>query len=78
MKITKIERDENHSEIFLVTFTPNIIENWVGIKSKTEKFKDIGSVYLFGNGTVYINQLGDKIGNGNRIGVAIDKWRRAF
>lgn len=78
MKITKIEHDETLNGVYLVTFTPNIVENMLGVKPKIEKFKDSGSSYLFGSGTVYINQLGEKLGNGNRIGEAIDKWRRAF
>lgn len=78
MKITKIERDKDSYNVFIVTFTPNFFEKLFGVKEKNKKFKDTDSIYTFGGGTVYISQDGEKIENRSYIGESIDKWRRAF
>ena len=76
MKITKIE--ENQFNIYTVTFEPNLIERLLNIKSYKRKYKDTGNHYALGGGSVYIDQKGRKLGNGNWIGNKIDEWKRKF
>nr|QBM02711.1 hypothetical protein [uncultured archaeon] len=75
MKITKIEREK---WVYLVTFEPNFLEKFFGIKTKTKKFKDSGNHYTFGGGNIYHDEDGEKTGNGSYVGESIDKWRRKF
>ena len=75
MKITKIEK---HDYVYHVTLTPNLIEKLFGVKEKVSKFRDNGSTYRFGSGTVYVRSDGEKTENGSYIGEAIDKWRNSF
>lgn len=74
MKITKIERQED-TNIFHVTFSPNWIERIFNVKQKVKKYKDTGSEFTFGGGSVYINENLDQLPNGSHIGNAIDKSR---
>lgn len=73
MKITKIEYIKN---IYYVTLEPNYIEKLFGCKGKIKKYKDSGSNYMCGGGTIYINEDGEKTSNGSYIGETIDIWRR--
>jgi hypothetical protein len=75
MKITNIEEKDN---IYMVTFTPNFIERFLGVKEKIEKYRDTGSIYEFGGGHVYRRQDGSNITNWDSVGDAIDKWRRKW
>lgn len=75
MNISKIEKIDF---AYHVTLTPNWFEKLFGRKEKIMKFKDSGSEYMFGGGTIYTREDGERTSNGSKIGVAIDKWRRAF
>lgn len=77
MRIKEIER-ENSYNIYRVTLVPTFLEKLFGIKEKVRRFKDDGSTYRFGGGTVYINEDGENLGPNHSIGEAIDKWRRKF
>ena len=76
MKIVQIKTISNR--IYEVSFEPNFIEKLFGIKPKTKRYKDTGSEYLFGSATVYVDQTGKKLSNGNRIGTKIDQFRNSF
>jgi len=78
MKVSNIKREEEYSNIYVVTLVPNWFEKLFGVKEKTKRYKDTGSIYRFGGGNVYINEKGEKLGNGSKIGNVIDKWRNAF
>ena len=75
MKITKIEKEKG---IFTVTLTPNCIEKLFGVKEKEKRFKETESNFTFGGGNVYLNEKGEKLDNGDYIGVTLDNWQRAF
>ena len=75
MRISKIETKDF---IYHVTFEPNWIEGIFGVKPKTERYRASDSRYVFGGGTVYIREDGEKCGNHSYVGDAIDKWRRKF
>lgn len=77
MNITKIEKETD--DIYVVTFTPTTFEKYFGYTEKVRRYKDTGNVYTYGGGcTVYINEQGEKLGNGNWIATTIDNWNRAF
>jgi len=75
MKITKIEKEKI---TFTVTLTPNWLEKIFGYKEKTKHFKKTWSIFTFGGGNVYINEKGEKLNNGDYIGVNLDNWLRKF
>lgn len=75
MAITNIEQDGN---IFKVTFSPTWFQKLLGIKEKTEEYKDTWATFMFGDGHVYMKKDGSKLSNGNWIGTAIDKHRRKW
>ena len=75
MKITKIEKE---GMIFTVTLTPNWLEKLFGYKEKTKRFKQTWSTFTFGDGNVYVNEKGEKLDNGDYIGVTLDNWLRKF
>jgi|Laugrespbdmm15sn_2_1035079.scaffolds.fasta_scaffold114307_1 hypothetical protein len=75
MKISNIEQEKN---IYIVTFIPNIIERFFGVKEKTKRYKDTWDTYTFGGGHVYITEKGKQLNNGNWIAERIDNWRRKF
>lgn len=74
----KISNIENEGNIYIVTFIPNMIERFFGVKEKTKRYKDTWSTYSFGGGHVYIDQKGKQLSNGNWIAEKIDQWRRRF
>lgn len=76
MKIKEIKRKSNG--IFLVTFTPYWLEKLFGVEEKTKEYKDSGYRYTIDNNPVYIDKSGKKLGNGNWIGKAIDRFRRSW
>ena len=76
MKITKIKN--NQSNIYIVYFEPTWFEKIFKIQPYQKKYKDTGNFYVYGKGSVYIDQKGRKLGNGNWIGKRIDEWRRKF
>jgi len=76
MKIVKIENID--FRIYKVTIRPSFIEKILGKKEETIRIKDTDRSYIHGNGSVYINERGEYLGNGNFIGEAIDNWRRRF
>lgn len=78
MKIKEIKRKEGSYYIYEVTFVPNWFERLFGVKEKTKEYKDADATYTFGGGTVYLNKDGEKLGNGNWIGEAIDRFRRSW
>ena len=81
MRISKIEEEITGSlliGIYKVTFTPYWLGRLFGRKEKTRRYKDDGTTFVFGGGTVYIREDGSKTTNSNRVGIAIDKWRRKF
>lgn len=78
MKIKEIKRKENSYFIYEVTFTPNWLERLFGVEEKTKEYKDADATYTFGGGNVYINKNGNELGNRNRIGEAIDRFRRSW
>ena len=78
MKIKEIKRKENSYFIYEVTFTPYWFERLFGVKEKTKEYKDDDATYAFGGGTVYLNKDGKRLGNGNWIGEAIDRFRRSW
>lgn len=75
MKISNIEKEKN---TYIVTFIPNIIERFFGVKEKTKRYKDTWDTYTFGGGHVYVNEKGEQLNNGNWIAEKIDNWRRKF
>lgn len=75
MKITEITKD---GEIYFVTFTPNLIQTFFGSKEKIEQYKRTGDTYKHGGAFVYVNKLGQALGNYNEIGKAMDDWARRF
>jgi hypothetical protein len=78
MKIKEIKRKKDSYSIYEVTFTPNWLEKLFGIKEKTKEYKETSSSYTFGGGNVYIDKKGNKLGNGNWIGEAIDNFNRSW
>ena len=75
MRVTKIEQD---GRIYKVTLTPNLIQRLLGMKTKIKEVKEIFGTYVFGDGNVYVDKKGRKLGNGNWIGEAIDNHKRSF
>lgn len=78
MKITNIKSKENSYCVYEVTFKPNWLERLFGVKEHTKEYKQTSSDYTFGGGAVYLDKDGDKLGNGNWVGEAIDKFRRQW
>lgn len=78
MKIKEIKLKEDSYWIYEVTFTPNWLERLFGVEEKTKEYKDNDATYTFGGGNVYIDRNGNKLGNRNWIGEAIDKFRRKW
>lgn len=78
MKIKEIKQQENRSDIFIVTFTPNWLEKLFGKKEKQKEFKDTGREFTFGGGTLYVDRSGVKLNNFSKIGDAIDNFRRSW
>jgi len=75
MKIVEITKE---NDIYTVKQVPNWLERLFGIKEKVEKFKkDNWHKYMFGGG-LYYNQKGEEIGNGNKVGLALDNYERSF
>ncbi len=74
MKIKDIKRTDN---IYTVTFTPNWIERLFGVKEQQKSYKATGDYYRFG-GYVYTEKSGKELSMNNRIGRAIDLWRRKW
>ena len=75
MKITRIEKE---GMIFTVILTPNWLEKLFGHKEKTKRFKKTLSTFYFGGGNVYVNEKGERLDNGDYIGVTLDNWLRKF
>ena len=75
MRISKIEHQDFY---YKVTFEPNWIERIFGVNEKTVRYRASDSTYVFGGGTVYIREDGEKCGNHSYVGDEIDKWRRKF
>lgn len=79
MKIKTIHKNSNNYNIFHVSFIPNWFEKLFGYKPITKKYKMLlGSTYTFGGGNIYVDENGNRLGNGNRIGEAIDAFQRKF
>ena len=78
MRITEIKRKENTLSVYEVTFQPNWLEKLFGVVEKQKEYRNSGSTYSFGGGTVYIDKDGNYLSNGSYIGESIDKWRRQF
>ncbi len=76
MKVINIK--EEQATVYLVNIKPCFIMRLLGSKEKNVRVKDIEETYNFGGGSVYVNEKGEKLGNGNYIGVAIDNWKRKF
>jgi hypothetical protein len=76
MKIKEIKRKSDC--IYEVTFTPYWLEKLFGVEEKTKEYKDSGYRYRIDKSTVYIDKNGEKLGNGNWIGKAIDTFRRSW
>jgi hypothetical protein len=76
MKIKSVERDEADFHVYVVTFEPNWFEKLFHATETQRKYKDTLSEYTFGGGSVYIDQTGERLSNGNDI--AIDNWRRKW
>jgi len=74
----KIKEIKNDAGVYNVTLIPNWLEKLFGVKEKTVKYKDSGSSYICGGGTIYVKQDGNRTSNGEWIAEEIDKWRRAF
>ena len=75
MKITNIVKE---GRVYTLTFTPRFLGRLFGLKESTEKFKDTFSTYVFGGGGIYVNQQGQRTGNGSYIGEAIDLFDRRW
>jgi hypothetical protein len=78
MKIKEIKQKKGSYFIYEVTFTPNWLEKLLGVEEKTKEYKDSNATYTFGGGNVYIDKNGNKLGNKNWIGEAIDRFRRTW
>jgi len=80
MKIKSISKQDcdTYYDTYKVVFKPNFIERLFGAKEKEELFKDTGNTYLLGDGAVYVNQKGEKLGVFSNVGQAIDNFRRSF
>ena len=77
MKIKKIERRKDTKNIYDVTLEPNWLERLFGIVERIESFKESGYIYIFG-GDVYVDQTGKELDIHNKIGQAIDQFRRSW
>ena len=76
MKIVEIRKEDG---LYIVKQTPTKLERMFGRKEKETKYKcNTWKEYMFGGGSIYYNHLGEELGNGHKIGVAIDNWRRSF
>lgn len=75
MRISKIEKING---IFHVTFIPNKIEKFFGVKEQIKKYKATCSTYMLGGGTVYVAENGEKLSNGHWVAESIDRWRNSF
>jgi hypothetical protein len=78
MKINKIQRKANEYGIYEVTLTPNWLERIFNFKEKVNQYKDTGSTYTFGGGTVYVDRKGRRLDNGHWIAEAIDRYRKSW
>lgn len=76
MKIKEIKRKSD--DIYEVTFTPYWLEKLFGVEEKTKEYKDSGYRYKIDKSTVYIDKNGERLGNENWIGKAIDRFRRSW
>lgn len=75
MKILNIEYI---GTIYHVTIEPGFIAKLFGAKTRVERFKNGGSTYWLGGGTVYVAEDGSNLPNGSQIAVSIDKWKKRF
>lgn len=74
----KIEKIEYKDLSYHVTFVPNALEKLFGVKPKTVKYKNSGSTFMCGGGTVFLREDGKKLSNGDWVGEAIDIFRNKF
>jgi len=77
MKISTIKRE---GSIFIVTKKPNWVQKILGVKPKTEKYKEKpNDRYIhFPSVTVYISEDGKILGPLNSITQTLDNWKRKF
>ncbi len=76
MKVIKIEEIDN---IYHVTLKRNWLERLFGFKpEEVIRYKMTFSTYVFGGGTIYLKEDGERTGNGDYVAEEIDKWRRRF
>jgi hypothetical protein len=68
MKIKEIKLKKDSLYVYEVTFKPNLLERLFGYSEYTKEYKYTNSTYICGDGGVYIDKDGYKLGNGNWIG----------
>lgn len=82
MKITKIVKlDKKYNSvynIYEVSFEPTWLENLFGIKAKTKQYRENGNYYVFSGHSVYVDQMGKQLSNGDKIGIAIDRFEKSW
>lgn len=76
MKIDNIKRKQNRYIIYQITFVPNIIERLFGARRVTKEYLDTGVCYKKTGGSVYIDEHGFTLKEGDKVAMAIDNWRK--
>ena len=77
MKIVKIEKDPKKNRVYNVTFRKRTLLK--GFQEVTESFKESDEeVYMFKQSGYYIRPDGTELGNGHRIALAIDNFKKRW
>lgn len=79
MKIKQIKLKEKTDSIYEVTFVPNWLEKFFGVKEVIKEYKKIDySYHPFTRDNVYIDQKGKRLNSNNKIAKAIDAHLKPF
>lgn len=72
MRITNVALAKPN--VYQVTFSPNWLECLLNYGPKKKLYFETGATFTFGGGSVFVDQEGNKVDNGHRIQVAIDRF----
>jgi hypothetical protein len=76
MKVVSVKKIDKN--IYDVTLKPNWIEILIGLKEKTIQYRETDEYYKLTRGAVYVDRKGKELGVFNRIGIAIDEFKRSW
>lgn len=61
-------------DVYQVTWQPNWFECLLNYGPKKRLFFNTGATYVFGGGSIFVDEDGDGVSNGHPIQVSIDRF----